>query len=84
LHYGRDGANRYDAADRGFGVLYLGLSLPTASMESVVHKHRWDQDENRSVALAEVRSRLVSAGGVLEGLRLADFTRRASRPVTSG
>lgn len=74
LHYGRDGTNRYDAADRSFGVLYLGLALPTALMESVFHKHRWDQDEKRSVALAEIRSRLVRAVGVLGDLQLADLT----------
>jgi hypothetical protein len=74
LHYGRDGTNRYDAADKSFGVLYLGLTLPTALMESVFHKHRWDQDEQRSVALAEVCSRLVRVIGVLEGLQLADLT----------
>jgi len=74
LHYGRDGTNRYDAPDNSYGVLYLGLKLPTALMESVFHKHRWDQDEKRSIALAEVRSRLVRADGMLEGLELADLT----------
>ena len=74
LHYGRDGTNRFDAADKSYGVLYLGLSLPTALMESVFHGHRWDRDEKRSIALAEVHSRLVRAIGVLEDLELADLT----------
>lgn len=74
LHYGRDGTNRYDAADSSYGVLYLGLTLPTALMEPVFHKHRWDRDEKRSIALTEVRSRLVRAVGVMEDLKLADLT----------
>jgi len=74
LHYGRDATNRYDDPDQGYGVLYLGRNLPTALMESVFHKHRWDQDVRRSIALAEVRSRLVRAVGVLSALRLADLT----------
>lgn len=74
LHYGRDGTNRYDAADSSYGVLYLGLTLPTALMESVFHKHRWDRDEKRSIALAEVHSRMVRAVGVMEDLKLADLT----------
>lgn len=74
LHYGRDGTNRFDAADKSYGVLYLGLSLPTALMESVFHEHRWDRDEKRSISLAEVHSRLVRAVGVLEDLELADLT----------
>jgi 5-carboxymethyl-2-hydroxymuconate isomerase len=43
-------------------------------MESVFHKHQWDQDAKRSIALAEVRSRLVRAVGVVETLQLADLT----------
>jgi hypothetical protein len=74
LFYGCDGTNRYDAPDGSYGVIYLGLTLPTALMESVFHKHRWALDEARSIALAEVRSRLVRAVGVLEGLELADLT----------
>ena len=74
LHYGRDGTNRYDAADNSYGVLYLGFTLPTALMESVFHKHQWDRDHKRSIALAEIRSRLVRAVGVLEDLKLADLT----------
>ena len=74
LHYGRDGMNRFDAADNSYGVLYLGLSLPTALMESVFHEHRWARDEKRSISLAEVHSRLVRAIGVLEDLELADLT----------
>lgn len=74
LHYGRDGTNRYDAPGKDFGVLYLGRDLPTALMESVFHKHRWDRDARRAVALAEVQRRLVRAVGVLTSLRLADLT----------
>lgn len=74
LYYGRDGTNRYDAPARDYGVLYLGRDLPTALMESVFHKHQWDKDAKRSIALAEVRSRLVRAVGVLEDLNLADLT----------
>lgn len=74
LHYGRDGANRYDDPGRVYGVLYLGCDLPTALMESVFHKHQWLADPRRSIALQEVRSRLVRAVGVLEDLRLADLT----------
>jgi hypothetical protein len=74
LHYGRDGTNRYDAPARDYGVLYLGRDLPTALMESVFHKHQWDKDTQRSIALAEVQNRLVRAVGVLEALYLADLT----------
>ena len=74
LYYGRDGTNRYDAPARNYGVLYLGRDLPTALMESVFHKHQWDKDTKRSIALAEVESRLVRAVGVLEALLLADLT----------
>ena len=74
LYYGRDGTNRYDAPARNYGVLYLGRDLPTALMESVFHKHQWDKDTKRSIALAEIESRLVRAVGVLEALHLADLT----------
>jgi len=74
LYYGRDGTNRYDAPARDYGVLYLGRDLHTALMESVFHKHQWDKDTKRSIALAEVQSRLVRAVGVLEDLHLADLT----------
>lgn len=43
-------------------------------MESVFHKHRWDSDAKHSIALADIRSRLVRAVGVLEELHLADLT----------
>jgi hypothetical protein len=49
LHYGRIGMNRYDAPDRNYGVLYLGLDLPTALMESVFHTHEWHRDTERSM-----------------------------------
>ncbi|ABE36636.1 hypothetical protein Bxe_C0740 [Paraburkholderia xenovorans LB400] len=74
LYYGRDGTNRYDAPTRNYGVLYLGRDLPTGLMESVFHKHQWDKDTKRSIAQAEVQSRLVRAVGVLEELHLADLT----------
>lgn len=74
LYYGRDGTNRYDAPARDYGVLYLGRDLPTALMESVFHKHQWHRDAKRSIALAEVQSRLVRVVGVLDDLRLADLT----------
>lgn len=74
LYFGRDGTNRYDAPKRDYGVLYLGRDLPTALMESVFHKHQWDKDTKRSIALMEVKSRLVRAVGVLEELSLADLT----------
>lgn len=74
LYYGRDGTNRYDDPARRYGVLYLGRDLPTALMESVFHKHRWDQDAKRSIALTEVQSRLVRAVGVMNALQLANLT----------
>lgn len=74
LYYGRDGTNHYDAPAGGYGVLYLGRDLPTALMESVFHKHRWDRDTGRSIALTEVQSRLVRVVGMLENPSLADLT----------
>lgn len=74
LYFGRNGANRYDATARDYGVLYLGLDLPTALMESVFHKHHWDRDTNRSIALAEVQSRLVRVVATTTDLDLADLT----------
>jgi len=74
LYFGRNGANRYDALAKDYGVLYLGRDLPTALMESVFHKHQWDRDTKRSIALAEVKSRLVRAVGVVDELQLADLT----------
>lgn len=59
LYYGREGTNRYDAPARDYGVLYPGRNLATALMESVFHKHRWDRDTVRSIALAEVQSRFL-------------------------
>jgi hypothetical protein len=74
LHYGRDGDNRYDDPAQNYGVLYVGRDLPTALMESVFHKHEWLKDPKRSIALAEIRKRLVRAVGVLDNLYLADLT----------
>lgn len=74
LYFGRDGTNRYDDPAKFYGVLYLGPDLPTALMESVFHKHQWDRDSKRSVALAEVEQRLVRAVGAMSELNLADLT----------
>ncbi|MCL4791048.1 MAG: RES domain-containing protein, partial [Gammaproteobacteria bacterium] len=74
LYYGRGGTNRYDDPARKYGVLYLGLDLPTALMESVFHKHDWLADPKRSITLKEVQSRMVRAVGVLHDLHLADLT----------
>jgi len=40
----------------------------------VFHKHQWDRDTKRSIALTEVQSRLVRAVGVVNALHLADLT----------
>jgi hypothetical protein len=74
LYYGHNGTNRYDDPARTYGVLYLGRDLPTARMESVIHKHQWLAGAKRSIALKEVRSPLVRALGVLDDVRLADLT----------
>lgn len=74
LYYGRSSTNRYDDPARAYGVLYLGRDLPTALMESVFHKHQWLAQMKRSIALEEVKNRLVRAVGVLNDLRLADLT----------
>jgi hypothetical protein len=74
LYFGRDCTNRYDAPARDYGVLYLGLDLPTALMESVFHKHHWDRDTKRFITLAEIQSRLVRVVGAMVDLDLADFT----------
>lgn len=74
LYYGRNGTNRYDDPARAYGVLYLGLDLPTALMESVFHKHRWLEDKTRAISLQEIQSRMVRAVGVMTDLLLADLT----------
>lgn len=74
LHFGRDGSNRYDAADGSFGVLYLGPDLPTALMESVFHNHQWHRRKARSISVGEIGSRMVRAVGVVRDLFLADLT----------
>lgn len=74
LYFGRGGFNRYDDPAREYGVLYLGLDLSTALMESVFHKHQWLADKKRVISLKEVQSRMVRAIGVLSTLRLADLT----------
>lgn len=55
-------------------MLYLGRDLSTALMESVFHKHPWLADAQRSIALKEVRARMVRAAGVLDDIFLADLT----------
>jgi len=74
LYFGRDGANRYDSPDKAYGVLYLSFDLATALMESVFHQHRWHRRKARSIALAEVKGRMVRAVGVTHNLTLADLT----------
>jgi hypothetical protein len=74
LYFGRGGVNRYDAPDRGYGVLYLAFDLATTLMESVFHGHRWHRQASRSIALAEVRRRMVRAVGTVEAVVLADLT----------
>jgi hypothetical protein len=74
LHFGRSGAHRYDAPDGAWGVCYLSFDLATALMESVFHQHRWHRQRHRSVALAEVRARMVRAIGTVQDLVLADLT----------
>lgn len=74
LHFGRSGIHRYDAPDGARGVCYLGFDLATALMESVFHQHRWRRQRHRSVALAEVRARMVRAVGTVQDLVLADLT----------
>lgn len=73
LYFGRN-ANRYDAPDRSYGVLYLGHELPTALMESVFHQHKWSRVKNRTISLAEVNDRLVRVIEVKADLNLADLT----------
>lgn len=55
-------------------MLYLASDLVTALMESVFHKHRWHQQSKRTIALAEVQSRMVRAVGVMHDIELADLT----------
>lgn len=73
LYYGCGAVNRYDDPRRGYGVLYLAEDLPTALMESVFHKHQWYARQKRSIALTEIRRRMVRAVGVLHALRLFDL-----------
>ena len=74
LHFGRTGAHRYDAPDGTYGVCYLSFDLATVLMESVFHQHRWHRQRRRSIALAEVRARMVRAVGTVQELVLADLT----------
>lgn len=74
LHFGRRACNRYDDPAGNYGVLYLGMDLPTALMESVFHQHRWHETAARVLSMAEVERRLVRVVGVVRPLRLADLT----------
>ena len=74
LHFGRTGAHRYDAPDGAYGVCYLSFDLATALMESAFHQHRWHRQRRRSIALTEVRARMVRAVGTVQDLVLADLT----------
>ena len=60
-------------------VLYLSRDLPTALIESVFHKHRWDKDLRRSILLVEVESRLVRAVGILR--KASHYSCRAQSKV---
>lgn len=73
LHFGQAAANRYDAPDLSYGVLYLGQDLSTVLMESVFHKHRWATVKRRTVARAEVYQRMVRFVEVRGDLHLADL-----------
>lgn len=73
-YFGRSGYHRYDSPGQAYGVLYLGFDLSTALMETVFHQHRWHRQRLRSVALAEVRSRIVRVLGTVQDLVLADLT----------
>lgn len=74
LYFGFNAANRFDAADKSYGVLYLASDLATALMESVFHAHRWHVQSRRTISLAEVQGRMVRAVGVRRDLLLADLT----------
>jgi hypothetical protein len=74
LHFGQQASNRYDPADRSYGVLYLAHDLATALMESLFHDHRWSRGTARTVSLTDVRSRLVRLVEVRDTLALADLT----------
>jgi hypothetical protein len=74
LYFGRSAANRYDAPDNTYGVLYLGQDLSTALMESLFHKHRWATAKKRTVSQIEVDQRMVRFVDVQSDLRLADLT----------
>ena len=74
LHFGTAAANRYDAPDGSYGVLYLADDLDTALMESVFHQHAWSRKSNRTITFTEVRARMVRLVQVLQALELADLT----------
>ena len=74
LHFGNDGANRYDDPARAYGVSYLGFELQTALMESVFHNHHWHKLQQRTLTRSEASQSMVRAIGVLRDLHLADLT----------
>jgi hypothetical protein len=74
LHFGAAASNRYDAADKSYGVLYAAFDLPTALMESVFHKHRWPSRKRRTITRTELNQRMVRMIGALDDLVLADLT----------
>lgn len=74
MYFGVSADCRYDDPACGYGVLYLGKDLATALMESVFHKHNWDTDPSRSISLADIRTRMVRAVGVMDNIVLCDLT----------
>ena len=74
LYFGNAGANRYDAPDGSYGVLYLGQDLSTGLMESMFHKHQWSVIKKRTVSQNEVNLRMVRIVDAQSDLRLADLT----------
>jgi len=74
LYFGKAATNRYDDANRAYGVVYLSFDLSTALMESVFHQHRWHRRQSRAITLVEIHARIVRAVGVTERLVLADLT----------
>jgi hypothetical protein len=74
LYYGKDAVNRFDDPAGAFGVLYLVYDLATGLMETVFHDHRWDRAvSQRSIATAELESRMVRVVKVRDDLDLCDL-----------
>jgi hypothetical protein len=74
LYFGVSAYCRYDDPACTYGVLYLGKDLATALMESVFHSHNWDTDKSRSISMADIRTRMVRAVGVIDDIVLCDLT----------